>query len=78
MRELQVAVASTRRNSLILVAVLLICCCMFVVCVKHSLMPGSGLNLTEIVLEASARLIHTTHTSYPGLKVKGIESDVIR
>ena len=71
MRELQVAVASTRPNSLISVAVLLIWRCLFVVCVRHSMMPRSELNLTEIVLEASARLIHTTHTIHPGLKVKG-------
>jgi hypothetical protein len=61
MRELQVAVASTRRNSLFLVAVLLICCRVFVVCVGLFVLPSSGLNLTEIiVLEASARLIHRT------------------
>jgi hypothetical protein len=57
MRELQVAVASTRRNSLIFVALLLICRNLFIGRCRAFCAAGSGLNLTEIVLEASARLI---------------------
>jgi hypothetical protein len=39
-----------------------------VVCVGLFVLLGSGLNLTEIVLESSARLIHKYHTRQPGPK----------
>jgi hypothetical protein len=59
MEELQVAVASTRHNSLVFVAILLICRCVFSgLCRAFLVLPGSGLNLTEFILEASARLIY--------------------